>query len=282
MSKPAILWIRDGVLIERMHMNAVAFAFSYWLYADPIAREEINFTALVQFAFDRSGYSCADKIRLFNEERQPAVKDIEGASSYYNELAPRAGRYCRYFPGMVGLLEEVKAAGCLHFITSAVEQEVLDAWLKGTQAQEISHLLQESLGKRATISTGEKHFEYVHSNFGNPEMIMIADAPMEIKLCQGLADRFKIKTIAFANVITVDKVKEGMDLVTRTADELEGTDYPKMKPIPKFDKSILRLPDQRALEYNLQDAGADEVVSGDAESIVSELRSCFKCMGVLN
>jgi hypothetical protein len=113
-------------------------------------------------------------------------------------------------------------------------------------------------------------------------MIMVADAPMEIKMCQGLADKFKIKTIAFANVISVEKVKEGMDLVTRTADEIEGTDYPKMNPVPRFENSILRLPDQRALVYNLQDAGADEVISGDAESIVSELRACFKRMGVLN
>lgn len=33
--KTAIIWIRDGVLVDRMYINPVAFAFASWMNVKP-------------------------------------------------------------------------------------------------------------------------------------------------------------------------------------------------------------------------------------------------------
>jgi hypothetical protein len=60
----AVMWIRDGVLINRMPINAVAFAYAYFLSAPAAEQESLNVTSLVNFAFAQSGISCLEKMTL--------------------------------------------------------------------------------------------------------------------------------------------------------------------------------------------------------------------------
>ena len=60
----AVMWIRDGVLINRMPINAVAFAYAYFLSAPPAEQESLRLADLVNFAFAQSGISCLEKMTL--------------------------------------------------------------------------------------------------------------------------------------------------------------------------------------------------------------------------
>lgn len=244
--KTAVFWIRDGVLLERMHINPVAFA------AASLAFGRGSLTELVNFGFATSGLSAAEKMQLFNDRHGQAIDDISAASAFYNDIASLAGAHCRYFPGLLALMERCPY---LQFITSAVEQEVLDTWLDGPQGQLVAPYLTEVLGKRAQISKGRAHFAYVQERYAVERFIYIADAISEISSGRQLAEEFNIQTIGFANVIERRAVKEAWELLKSIAV------LPERLCRLNLCEADLQLPNQDGLTAALQTAGADHVVT---------------------
>lgn len=83
----AIFWIRDGVLVDRMHVNPVAFAAAVLLHAGE-TRRAVSLSELINFGFSASGISCADKIKLFNQKKflLPDHAVAAAAQTYTNWL----------------------------------------------------------------------------------------------------------------------------------------------------------------------------------------------------
>ncbi len=82
----AVMWIRDGVLINRMPINAVAFAYAYFLSAPAAEQDSLNVNSLVNFAFAQSGISCLEKMTLWRSSQDPTDLDLEAAVRLYNCL----------------------------------------------------------------------------------------------------------------------------------------------------------------------------------------------------
>lgn len=206
-SNTAILWIRDGVLVDRMHINPVAFAFVAWRFSSPRRRSKVTTPAtLINFAFEKSGFSCREKLQKYNAERENIVEDIDGAANYYNVLATEAAASADYFPGTEDLLRDLHRAGAQNFITSAVEQEVLDAWHMSPAGKRIAPYLKEILGNRPHFAKGRDHFEYVYSRLGNRNIYYVADATSEIKTGREFSQTHHVVPVGFGYEITIERV----------------------------------------------------------------------------
>jgi len=282
MSGIATMWIRDGVLVDRMHINPVAFAFaalSFALADTPTPAVE----ELIQFAFAKSGYSFAEKLQLYNHEVAKIVADVHAAARYYNQLATAAAQACQPFPGAVELLAELKSRGVHSFITSAVEQELMDMWSESSDGQPLTQQLDEVLGRRTDFSKGRDHFAYVHTKYKPERIYLIADAPAEIGMGRQFAEEFSIIAIGFGNVIDQAKVAQGYDIVRKSWLDLDvkGDALPSYQSIASSLRDNLRLddlhlPDESQIVKNLTVAGADHVVSGSGSELMSELSRFFK------
>lgn len=298
MTKNAVLWIRDGVLVHRMHLNAVAFAMTAWCGTNRTNRDKFQFEELINFAFEKSGISCADKLKLWNEQRSGNVSDIEDATALYNLLAIRAGEECNFVPGASQLLADICTAGHSNFITSAVEQEVLNAWSASPQGMAVRDYLVEVLGRRPNFNKGRDHFDFVSRKLGHQRLFMIADAAAEIRASRENAADFNITTIGFANSITVEDVRNAFELVKaalstlrteRTANQsLPASLFPQrmteqvlIAHMPtELCTERIWLPERHELEDSLHRAGADTVVGGTGNSIMSTLRTCLQDAGL--
>jgi phosphoglycolate phosphatase-like HAD superfamily hydrolase len=291
MSGLAILWIRDGVLVERMHVNPVAFAFAALSFAE----EHANTPAieeLIQFAFEKSGVSFAEKLQLYHQEVRPLVNRIEPAAKFYNLLATEAAKSCRPFPGAVELLAELKAHGTHNFITSAVEQDVIDTWASSSDGEPLAQQFTEVLGRRTNFSKGRDHFAYVFEKYKPEQIYLIADAPAEIKTGRELASEFPSFNVGFANLIDRAKVADGYTLVRkawstrnlRSATVLGGSDddsnrtgsHAGWKPPLRVQLDRLNLPDTDEIVKDLIDSGADAIVTGDSSVLYRNLRGIFR------
>lgn len=280
MSKEAVLWIRDGVLINRMHINAVAFAASVWVFVPPERRKTTTVEMLVNFGFEKSGVSCAEKMRLYNDERENVLDDIDQAASFYNELATSAAARACYFAGTPQLLESVSNSGAANFITSAVEQDILENWAHSTQATLILPHLREILGSRPGFSKGRDHFEYV-SRQGYDKIYMIADAPSEIRCASEFSAAFNIVPVGFANLITIDNVMSAVEIVTNALIPLAQQKAPILVRKLRVDPARITMPDSNEVEAALRGAGARYVVSGTTERIMFNLRDYFAQEGLI-
>lgn len=152
MSKNAVLWIRDGVLVNRMHINAVAFAASVWVFVAPERRPAIE--SLINFGFEKSGVSFAEKMRLYNLDLENILGDVDQAANFYNELTSEAAVHATLFEGAEALLQDLSQGGTSNCITSAVEQYVLEAWATSQQGSRIVPYLKEILGRRELTLVG--------------------------------------------------------------------------------------------------------------------------------
>lgn len=253
------MWIRDGVLVNRMHVNPVAFAAACWLQMADNDRREVEIEALINFGFEKSGFSCAEKMRMFNEERANFLKDVNGATELYNSIAGRAGAKCSYFNFAPELLKNLSEEGCKNFITSALEQKILDQWIVSKQGLKIKDSITEMLGKRDGFSKGYDHFKHVFSQINGGRIFYIADAPSEIDTGSRYATEFNITKIGFAYHIDSNAVEQAYDLVSSS------------HQLPILDKSRLKLPEPFGIVSSLKSAGADAVVMGSAENIMANL-----------
>lgn len=270
----ATAWIRDGVLVERMHVNPCAFALSYLALGEKCAGLPLSaqsLTGLVQFAFDYSGISCRDKAALFAEKNNISLeeKDLLKLTDTYNDVAAAAAHSCRYFPGTVSLLTKLARAQCKNFITSAVAQPVLDKWLATPTGQEIAPQLYEVLGERPGFSKGQGHFKHISQIVAGEPIYYIADAPLEITQALPFHMSLGVETIAFANNIDNQKVQSGYQLARQACAQV-GLADDTLRALEKIKPSEINLPDP---QIALRKAGAHHIVSGPADTIYKELEA---------
>ncbi len=256
------MWIRDGVLVNRMHINAVAFAYAAYagLKSDS---DKVTLAELVNFAMAKSGMSCQQKMRLFNLEVAHCIGDPLAATDLYNELATDAARSAKFFHGAIETLRRLKAAGTKNFITSAVEQKILDQWLTSEQGQYMEPLLNETLGRRDNLSKGEEHFRYVSQLVDGQPIYYVADAEFEIKQAASLKQDFNIMPIGFSHFIDIKDILKAEKLV-RTACSAPRVSL-KLTTEGAIDCNELILPSQKTIRENLLNAGAVAVVDDFAE-----------------
>ncbi|MDR3612672.1 MAG: hypothetical protein P4L53_03845 [Candidatus Obscuribacterales bacterium] len=278
MEKTAIFWIRDGVLVDRMHLNPVAFAVAALEHADAKQATRTDFTELVNFAFATSGISCTDKMQKFNSERFLLISYVPAAAEYYSKLATDAAVHCHYFDNVCTLLQRLKHAGALNFITSAVEQSVLDSWAQSAQGSLLAPQLTEILGQRKNFNKGKDHYVYVRERYGIDRIIYVADAMAEIANGAQFSKQFNIVPVGFAHVITPAKVRLGYDLVMKARSELSP---PSNASRNQFNlvESELALPDAKSLSHTLKSAQAADIVNGSSEQIMSNLADHFEKLG---
>lgn len=274
------MWIRDGVLVNRMHVNPVAFAFAYWMFTAPENRKHFSIETLINFGFLKSGFSCADKMFLFNQEHEGALENVDAAADYYNVIATKAANSCTYFEGIPELLADLKAAGAKSFITSAVEQQILNDWALDSQGRHVSAVIEEILGKRENFLKGPDHFEYVEKKVGAERIYYVADAVAEIIIARANQDRYNLVPIGFSYFIRPEQVMDAVALVSDAVAPDVQAKVPYAEIIP-VNPALLQLPDERQLADLLRSAGAQHVVSGDAQEIVGNLRNYFEACGLL-
>lgn len=291
----AVMWIRDGVLINRMPINAVAFAYAYFLSASDAEQESLSVTSLVNFAFAKSGISCLEKITLrrsslgatLHSIDEPVAPDfdLDAAVKLYNALATEAACSASYFDGAIETLAWLKTCGASNFITSAVEQEVLDAWAYSPQGRLIcsrSGPITEILGRRPNFCKGRDHFRYVSDwlsgtvSHPQPDLVKtiyyVADAVSEIKQGREFSAEFSIVPIGFAHHIDSAQVLAAASLVKASLEKLvasgaiavnlssSSSSSSSSSGRLALDESQLELPSAAALEASLRQAGAAHVV----------------------
>lgn len=291
----AVMWIRDGVLINRMPINAVAFAYAYFLSASAVEQESLSVTRLVNFAFAKSGISCLEKITLrrsslgatLHSIDEPVAPDfdLDAAVKLYNALATEAACSASYFDGAIETLAWLKTCGASNFITSAVEQEVLDAWAYSPQGRLIcsrSGPITEILGRRPNFCKGRDHFRYVSDWLSGtvshlqPDLVKtiyyVADAVSEIKQGREFSAEFSIVPIGFAHHIDSAQVLAAASLVKASLEKLvasgaiavnlssSSSSSSSSSERLALDESQLELPSAADLEASLRQAGAAHVV----------------------
>jgi len=274
----AVMWIRDGVLINRMPINAVAFAYAYVLSAPIAEQDSLNVNSLVNFAFAQSGISCLEKMTLWRSSHDATDLELEAAVRLYNTLATEAACSASYFEGAIETLTWLKTCQASNFITSAVEQEVLDAWAQSPQGRQIcsrAGAITEILGRRPKFCKGRDHFVYVSDWLTKaaykPEAELIktiyyvADAVSEIKQGREFSAEFSIVPIGFAHHIDSAQVLAAASLVTASLEKLLASGVVSLASSslterPSIDERQLELPSAAELEASLRQAGATHVV----------------------
>ncbi len=270
----ALLWIRDGVLIERMHINAIAFALTYYTFVLPETQAQISLSKLINYAFLKSGYSCFDKIKFFNKDSGINLIDIDIATKYYNSLASAAGKHAQYFPGIIDLLHDLSNNSIKNFITSAISQNVLDTWAMSQQGKLSSKYITQILGSKENFSKGYDHFNFIKEKYRIDKIIYVADAESEIATGNLYARQFNITPVGFANVITTDKIITDLKNVFELTKSLQAIPPYPLTTLPKLKADDILLPDKDELIKALYDNGAKVVVSADAtNSIVDNLKA---------
>ncbi len=286
----AVVWIRDGVLIDRMPLNALAFAYCY----QGIALKQIHtnsqqslarlpsITALTNFALAKSGISCAAKAKAFAESTGAEDSSL-AVAGLYNRLCNAAASECPYFPGALDLLKDLHLAGVKNFISSALEQEVLDQWLTSKQGLALAPYLTEAMGKREAFEKGPDHFAHV-SRLTVPtsekSICYVADARQEILQAEKCKESFSLLTVGFAHSLTREKFQLADELILSAIEEeqdlrespltfyLENENEAQGRATGKLDLHALDLPARN----NLADAGADFVVEGEGAQLFALLR----------
>ena len=281
MAQFATMWIRDGVLINRMPLNAVAFAVAYLSFIPAGSPYNAVVEDLINFAFATSGVSCAEKIQLFNSQVFPAVQDVSSAASFYNDLASAAARSSKYFRGAVDLLADLQAAGGKNYITSAVEQDGLDLWRMTPQGQQVSRLLTEMLGARPRFVKGRDHFKHVSEAVKGGPIYYVADAVSELKTASAHAIHYNIVPIGFGFEIDASQVKSAAALVAEALPQVKSP-APRQILNMNMDADKLVLPNKQELLASLKAAGACFIVNGSQQTIYAQLRQVFEGTGIFN
>jgi hypothetical protein len=270
----SVMWIRDGVLVNRMHVNPVAFAVSYLVFTPP-QQHCFSLEALINFGFEKSGLSCAEKMKFFNSECGGTLEDIEAAARFYNVLATKSAKSCTYFKGAVQVLQELHHLRFRNYITSAVEQEVLDSWAGSAQGQSIKPYLTEILGKRPGFLKGADHFEYVANNNKNGIIYYVADAKSEIEVAKNFSERYNIVPIGFGYATQRQQVLIALELVQAALSTLaDNVPYPSTELF--LNPEFIRLPRALDIQQTLLSAGARFVITGGADEVMGCLRTFFE------
>lgn len=271
-----IVWIRDGVLIDRMWINPVAFAFASWEHIKCETPDLLE--DLINFGFEKSGVSCTEKMRLFNKEKKNIIQNVEEATDDYNKIATKAAEKAEFFKGTIDLLKDLKNAGALNFITSAVNQELLDEWEKhDIKGQMISKYLTEILGTRLGFKKGKEHFDHIVKKYKVNKLYYVADAVSEIKTGKQYSNMYNIIPVGFANVITTANVIEGVNIVVDALKQLYKINVKYLN----LNQNKLRLPDENEIEKALENAGVYKIITKGKKGIMHSLREYFTEINLL-
>jgi len=179
---------------------------------------------------------------------------------------------------MLKLLSDITKSGGANFITSAVEQQILDQWAETPQGSEVAPFLTEILGARPGCVKGPEHFAYIAKKIGHHKIYYVADARFEIETGRGYAEEFDIVPIGFAHRITGAHVLEACSLLHESLSQQSQVGPPDkvsalLKALPVIDAAKLALPDDASLLRELSDSGAEVVVTGSAREITKHLRA---------
>lgn len=248
---PAITWIRDGALIDRMPENAVAFGAIVHQRLNARGRHNFSIEDGIKWAFEHSGVSAAEKMSRLNESRLGRIEDVEGAAQDYATLAEALGPKVDYFEGAQALVVELAQKGFRQYITSAINQEILDEWAKTPQGKKIADHV-EMLGDGPKGKKGEGHFNWIRKQ-GAGCIYAVADAVAEVQAARAHAD----VAVGFAHIITPERVGEAFLKIQRKRIKI----------------SRLKLPTEGELVEMLKQAGATHVVSGTRQEIMGKLRA---------
>ena len=132
---------------------------------------------MINFGFEKSGVSSTEKMLLYNKEKRNIIQDINKATDDYNAIATCAAEHAKKFEGTLELLKNLKDAGVLNFITSAINQKLLDNWEKeDAKGKAISEHLTEILGKRKGFEKGNDHFNHIVKGYKTTQLYYVADA----------------------------------------------------------------------------------------------------------
>lgn len=273
----AFVWIRDGVLIDRMPENAVAFALASMQHIPPSLRGDICLEDLINWGFKKSGISAAEKMQLFNLEKQDIIRDIADAAAYYTALVIAVEGSFEYFDGAVELLRDLKERGVKHYITSAVDQEVLDRWRQTEQGKVVSGYLSEILGNRPGFQKGRDHFAYIQSQ-GATKIYYVADAVGEIRTGSECQD-YGVVPIGFANIITAERVALAFERLRTVQLGLDAAPLYPMELLSIHPDELV-LPSAGKLESDLTQAGARKVITGSKQDLMQNLINYFVREGI--
>lgn len=248
---PAITWIRDGTLIDRMPENAAAFGAIVHQHFSIESGRNFSIEGAINWAFQHSGVSAAEKMRCLNESGLGRVEDVEEAARDYAVLAEELGAKVDYFEGAQALIVELAQKGFRQYITSAISQEILDEWAKTPQGSQIADHV-EMLGDGPKGKKGEGHFNWIREQ-GAGRIYAVADAVAEIQAARAHAD----VAVGFAHVITPERVGEAFQKVRGET----------------IETSRLKLPTEGELIEMLKRAGATHVVAGTRREMMGKLRA---------
>ncbi len=234
--KVAVFWIKDGVILNAMPANSVAFALSVRKIAPKEKLED-----LVNFYFDASGFSTDEKVKLLNSRKGYDVISASQFKSFSDAFAGyKSKSKPKYNSGIPELLGELKRDyDVLNFVTSIADQKVLDDWMENA-GRDIK--IDEALGTRSEdFKKGRAHFAYVGEKYNVTKTYLVADAPSEIRMGTSL----KIKAVGYANPTTPEMIASAVE---------------ELAPGEKIDASGLRLPGYGKISSEMEEAGADAIV----------------------
>jgi hypothetical protein len=255
-----------------MCVNAVSFAVAWLNHVQDASSAGFSLTDLVNFAFAASGISCAEKMHKFNAANGIVYPDVQLAVDFYYRLSAEAATSCPYFAGTPRLLMNMHELGVLNFITSAIEQMVLDRWSAGDQSGSITPYLTEILGWRSSeFCKGAGHFAYVREHYDVQRIIYVADAVAEITSGFEHSQVFNVLPIGFSHLITREKVMHALALVTQAQLQIGHAHRIYPPDCLSIEPDLLVLPDQRQLDSSLKNAGAAHIVAGSGDEIMDRL-----------
>lgn len=281
-TKNAVVWIRDGVLVDRMYINPVAFAFAAWKNI-PVEYQgdEGLLEELINFGFAKSGYSAAEKMELYNREKRNIIKNVQAAARDYDKIATKAAESAQYFPGAVDLLKNLHERGVLNFITSAVNQEVLDEWKQNdVKGKIISPFLTEILGFKPGFKKGKDHFEHIVKKYNVDKIYYVADAVSEIRTGNEFSRAYNIVSIGFAHVVSVEDVMRGVGVITQTMKEFYNINSDCFDINPEK----LILSSETEIIESLKNASAEKIIIDGSNGIIGimqNLKDYFHKIGLI-
>lgn len=270
-SHTAITWIRDGTLIDRMPENAVAFGLASQQHLNR-DRTDITVEYLINWGLKESGVSAEQKMRLLNEAREHPIQNTEDAVRLYTTLAEAVGPQVEYFEGAPELVRALADRGAINYLTSAIQQQVLDVWSATEQGQQVAPDL-IILGDGPHGQKGQEHFEHIRRQ-GAQRILAVGDAEREIQD----AHRFADAAIGIVVEHTQARVLRAFERLLASS---ESTPLQLVQPLPfALDLDQLILPSESELTEKLQAAGASKVIAGCREELMFNLRTYFESEGL--
>ncbi|MBC7998360.1 MAG: hypothetical protein IAF58_10475, partial [Leptolyngbya sp.] len=102
----------------------------------------------------------------------------------------------------------------------------------------------------------------------------------EIIIARANQDKYNLVPIGFSYFIRPEQVMDAVALVSDAVAADVAAQVPYAETIP-VNPALLQLPDELQLAEQLRTAGAQHVVSGEAQEIVGNLRKYFETCGLL-